>query len=125
MNHWANSYTAKAAQLGIVGGYGNGKFGPSDPVTFEQAVTMVVRAIGENDKATFYGGYPNGYLRVADENNLLNGIQAVQGQGLSRGAVATLLYNYYITQNYSGTPNDGHIHNYMHKRRGAPVFGPT
>lgn len=115
MEHWANANIAKASELGIVGGYGGGKFGPSDPVTYEQAITMIVRAIGENDKANFYGGYPNGYIRVADESNLLNGIQATQGQGLSRGAVAMLLYNYYITQNYSGTPNDGHIHNYIEK----------
>lgn len=115
MEHWANANIAKASELGIVGGYGGGKFGPSDPVTYEQAITMIVRAIGEDDKANFHGGYPNGYIRVADESNLLNGIQATQGQGLSRGAVAMLLYNYYITQKYSGTPNDGHIHKYIEK----------
>ena len=43
--HWANKYIAKAAELSIVSGYGNGKFGPNDMVTYEQAVTMVVRAL--------------------------------------------------------------------------------
>lgn len=115
MEHWANANIAKASELGIVGGYGGGKFGPGDSVTFEQAVTMVVRAIGEGDKATSYGGYPNGFIQVAQEKNLLNGIQAVQGQGLSRGAVAMLLYNYYITQNNSGTSSNvgEHTHNYI------------
>lgn len=115
MEHWANANIAKASELGIVGGYGGGKFGPGDSVTFEQAVTMVVRAIGEGDKATSYGGYPNGFIQVAQEKNLLNGIQAVQGQGLSRGAVAMLLYNYYITQNNSGTSHNvgEHTHNYI------------
>ncbi|MDE6568262.1 MAG: S-layer homology domain-containing protein, partial [Lachnospiraceae bacterium] len=59
VNHWANAYIAKASQLGIVGGYGGGKFGPGDPVTFEQAVTMVVRSINEEATAVAYGGYPN------------------------------------------------------------------
>ena len=113
LTHWANSYIAKAAQLGIVGGYGNGKFGPSDTVTFEQAVTMVIRAIGENDKATSYGGYPNGFIQVAEERFLLEGIQAKQGQGLSRGAVAMLLYNYYLWM--PAKPNDGHTHQYIEK----------
>ncbi len=115
MEHWANANIAKASELGIVGGYGGGKFGPGDSVTFEQAVTMVVRAIGEGDKATSYGGYPNGFIQVAQEKNLLNGIQAVKGQGLSRGAVAMLLYNYY--QNNPGTSSDvgKHTHNYVTK----------
>lgn len=115
MEHWANANIAKASALGIVGGYGGGKFGPGDPVTFEQAVTMVVRAINEEETAVAYGGYPNGYLLVAQEKNLLNGIQAKQGQGLSRGAVAMLLYNYYTTQNNPGTSSNvgEHTHNYI------------
>ena len=91
--HWANAYVGKVAELGIVGGYGNGKYGPGDPVTYEQAITMIIRTIGEGDRANSNGGYPNGFIQVAQEKNLLNGIQAVQGQGLSRGAVAMLLYN--------------------------------
>lgn len=115
--HWANAYVGKVAELGIVGGYGNGKYGPGDPVTYEQAITMIVRTIGEGDRANSNGGYPNGFIKVAQEKNLLNGIQAVQGQGLSRGSVAMLLYNYYITQNNPGTSsNPGeHTHNYIEK----------
>ena len=105
--HWGNAYIGKASELGIVGGYGGGKFGPGDPVTYEQAITMIVRAIGEGDKASSYGGYPNGFIQVAREKNLLNGIQAVQGQGLSRGAVAMLLYNYYVALNNPSTPIEG------------------
>lgn len=114
-NHWANAYVGKVAELGIVGGYGNGKYGPGDPVTYEQAITMIVRTIGEGDRANYNGGYPNGFIQVAQEKNLLNGIQAVQGQGLSRGAVAMLLYNYY--QNNPGTSSDvgKHTHNYVTK----------
>lgn len=115
--HWANAYVGKVAELGIVGGYGNGKYGPGDPVTYEQAITMIVRTIGEGDRANSNGGYPNGFIQVAQEKNLLNGIQAVQGQGLSRGAVAMLLYNYYTTQNNSGPSSDvgEHTHNWVTK----------
>ena len=97
----------KASELGIVGGYGDGIFGPSDPVTYEQAVTMIVRAIGEGDKASSYGGYPDGFLLVAQEHGLLEGIQAARGQGLSRSSVAVLLYNY-----YTAAPGDSHVHSW-------------
>lgn len=113
--HWANPYISKAAELGIVSGYGNGKFGPSDSVTYEQAITMVIRAIGESNQAISYGGYPGGFIQVAEERFLLDGIQAKQGQGLSRGSVAMLLYNYYITQNNPGNSSNvgEHTHNYV------------
>lgn len=111
--HWANPYISKAAELGIVSGYGNGKFGPSDSVTYEQAITMVIRAIGESNQAISYGGYPGGFIQVAEERFLLDGIQAKQGQGLSRGSVAMLLYNYYLWT--PAKPNDGHTHQYIEK----------
>ena len=81
ITHWANACVGKASELGIVGGYGDGIFGPSDPVTYEQAVTMIVRAIGEGDKASSYGGYPDGFLQVAQERNLLKGSRRSRGRG--------------------------------------------
>lgn len=92
-SHWANQYVGIAAELGIVGGYGNGKFGPSDPVTYEQAVTMVIRAVGGEPEAVDVGGYPDGYISVAEENGLLNGISSRTGDPMSRADVAVILYN--------------------------------
>lgn len=94
--HWANGYVGKAASLGIVNGYGGGKFGPSDDVTYEQAVTMIIRAIGGNEVALEYGGYPDGYMFVAEENALLDGVNAKNSEPLSRSDIAQILYNYYI-----------------------------
>ena len=96
INHWANMYISKATELGIISGYGNGKFGPSDNLTYEQAVTMIIRAIGGNDVAQEYGGYPDGYLAAADENGLLENISSKKGEALSRSDVAQILYNYYL-----------------------------
>lgn len=95
VGHWANACVGKAAELGIINGYGDGKFGPSDHVTYEQAVTMVIRAIGEGDTAVKYGGYPDGFLAAAKENSLLDGILAEKGEPLSRADISVLLYNYY------------------------------
>lgn len=50
-NDTNNSEILKAANLGIVSGYGNGIFGPNDLITREQIATMLVRMI---DKAVSY-----------------------------------------------------------------------
>lgn len=93
ITHWANPYISKAAEFGIVEGYGNGRFGPSDPVTYEQAVTMIIRAVGGEPEALVAGGYPEGYLAVAREYNLLAGVSAKQGEPMIRANIAILINN--------------------------------
>lgn len=96
VGHWANGYISKAASFGIVNGYGGGKFGPSDAVTYEQAVTMIIRGIGFTEDAENMGGYPDGFLNLAENLGLLEGISAQKNEALSRADIAILLYNYYI-----------------------------
>lgn len=102
VTYWANKYVGKAASLGIVNGYGGGKFGPTDGVKYEQAVTMIIRAIGGNGAAIERGGYPDGYMLVAEENGLLSGLSAKKGEPLSRSDIAQILYNYYILSSSIG-----------------------
>lgn len=91
--HWSNAYISRAAELEIINGYGNGNFGPSDPVTYEQAVAMVVRAIGGEPEAQAAGGYPTGYLAVVQEYGLLEGITLNKGQPMVRADIAVLINN--------------------------------
>lgn len=92
-SHWGNAYVAKAASLGILSGYGNGKFGPDDTVTYEQALTMVVNALGCGGSAGYYGGYPNGYVTAADKLGLLSNINSGIGKKQTRGNIAIMLFN--------------------------------
>lgn len=108
-NHWANKYVTKAAELGAISGYGNGKFGPSDNVTYEQAITMIVNALNGFDLAQAAGGYPNGYLSLAIEHNLLDGVTSEVGEPLSRSDIAIILFNcnnFYFNENTENY-NDG------------------
>lgn len=91
--HWANAYISRAAELEIVNGYGNGNFGPSDPVTYEQAIAMVVRAVGGEPEAQAAGGYPTGYLAAVQEYGLLEGITLKKGQPMVRADIAVLINN--------------------------------
>ena len=92
-SHWASSYIAWAYDRGIINGYGNGKFGPSDTVTYEQAVKMLMCAIGYGDLAVKAGGYPNGYISVAGEHGFLEGVENTFGRPAARAGIAVLAAN--------------------------------
>ncbi len=46
MANWSRGLVQQAARLGIIKGYGDGNFGPLDPVTQGQMATFLVRALG-------------------------------------------------------------------------------
>ena len=86
--HWAGGYISTAYGLGIINGYGDGKFGPEDTVTYEQAVKMVVCALGYEPMAANKGGWPAGYTSVAASIGLTKGMS-----NSARGDIAVLMYN--------------------------------
>ena len=45
-SHWAYNDITEAASLGFINGYGDGRFGPNDPLTREQWIALVTRVIG-------------------------------------------------------------------------------
>jgi len=87
-DHWASGYVNIANQNGIIAGYGDGKFGPEDEVTYEAAVKMLVCALGFEPMAAQKGGWPTGYLVVANNYKVTDGVS-----GSTRGDIATLVYN--------------------------------
>ena len=86
--HWAAGYINTAAGLGIINGYGDGKFGPEDTVTYEQAVKMVVCALGYEAMAADRGGWSAGYTSVAANIGLTKDMSSSV-----RGDIAVLIYN--------------------------------
>lgn len=92
-SHWANGYVAIAAQYEIINGYGNGKFGPSDPVTCEQMLKMLVCAYGWQGIAEEQGGWPSGYVSVAREYGYTQNTSQNVGENATRSTVATYIYN--------------------------------
>lgn len=91
--HWASGYINIATKLGLVNGMGDGTYAPEAPITYEQAVTLIVRTLGYEPSAQTKGGYPYGYLIVANEIELLDGVTGVQGAPASRGIVAQITDN--------------------------------
>lgn len=90
---WAAGYVNVASKMGFVKGMGDGTFAPNAPVTYEQAVTMVMRALGYEPAAEAKGGYPYGYLIVANEIGLLDKVNGTTGAPAPRGLVAKVVDN--------------------------------
>ena len=103
---WYTEAIRWATSQGIVGGYGNGKFGPNDPITREQLAVMLWRYSGSpaatnkelhfNDESEI-SGFALEALRWAVESGILNGYGdgrlGPQGQA-TRAQVAQMLKNF-------------------------------
>lgn len=92
-DHWASGYVNVAQAQGIINGYGNGLFGPEDKVTYEQAVKMIVSALGYDLAAAQKGGYPTGYLAIASSKGVTKNANGKVGDAAKRSAIAILVYN--------------------------------
>lgn len=92
-SHWANGYINVAHTHGLVVGDDTGYFRPDSRITFEEAMTIFVRATGYEPLALSKGGYPNGYVAAAGENGLADDVAGTLKQGITRGNVAVLANN--------------------------------
>ncbi len=82
---------AFAEGMGIIEGYGNGKFGPNDGIKYQDALVMMIRALGYEEEGMVY---PYGYIQKAIKLNLHKNIVGVgYGDTLTRGETAQLIYN--------------------------------
>ena len=92
--HWADAWIALAAGRGLVIGTGDGNFTPDRQVSYDEAITMIIRALGYTDNSNELKNmtWPTNFKVKASELKLLDGIKLVAG-GADRGGVAQLLFN--------------------------------
>lgn len=95
-NHWAAGYIGWAVKNEIINGYGDGRYGPSDFVTYEQAIKMTVCAAGYGDAALDAGGWPEGYIDVANGLGLLTGVDETPSAPMTRANVAVMISNLFL-----------------------------
>lgn len=100
--HWASSYINLACSLGLVSGYGNGRFGPDDPVTLGQAAKVLLGLLGytTEDVGPFF---PEDDLALAASLGLTDGMNAGDAS-LTRGDAALLLSRLLTLQTKDGQP---------------------
>ena len=92
-DHWATGAINVADQQGMVIGDDVGTFRPDDKVLLQEAITIMVRAMGYEPAAEERGGYPTGYLYVASNNQLFRGLSGTAGETATRGDIAQLIFN--------------------------------
>lgn len=89
--HWAYHAVAHAKANGIVNGMGDGTFAPYHSVTNVQAVKMIVATLGYSIEADHLGGYPHGYMNVADKLGITKGLTLVNDSPALRQDIAIML----------------------------------
>lgn len=91
---WAIPYVEYASNLNIVNGVGNGKFNPNGLVTYEQAVTMIVRALGYTDQCKEMNGtWPAIYVQKGMALGIFEDVVNGGANGANRGDIAIMLFN--------------------------------
>lgn len=94
VDHWARHYIKTAYDMGIINGTGERTFEPDNPVTYEQAVKMMVCALGYDVTAQSKGGYPGGYMSVgADLGITKNIVNQANSEPALRQVIAQVVYN--------------------------------
>ena len=89
-SHWAANYIQKAVNAGWIEGFPDNTVRPDDSITFEQAVTVVCRAL---DLTHSYYSYPEDYISTAIEYSITDGVNSVIDEEINRGEAAKIIIN--------------------------------
>lgn len=88
----ARKYVETIVRNGVMSGYSETSFGPEDYVTNKQIVKIILSMLGAETIAKLRGGYPDGYMDVAEELGLI--LNTGKADKVTRRIdVAELLYN--------------------------------
>lgn len=92
-DEWKVKAVRIASDLGIVAGMGDGTFAPDSPVTYEQAVKMLVCLLKYEPMAKGLGGWPAGYIAAGAQIGLTKKATAASTEPAPRQIIAQLVYN--------------------------------
>lgn len=95
-DHWGYGYIKIASDAKLVNGYADGTFKPDGKVTYGEATTMIVRALGYEDAVKKSKlSWPDNYMDYADEElELFKNMSTFKASSNAiRGDVALILWN--------------------------------
>lgn len=88
---------------GVFKGDGNGNFRPLDKMTCAEGVKVIMSALGYDELAAAYGGYPAGYFVCAAENKITSGIRLDGERSMTWGDALKLFANAVDTKIFKQT----------------------
>ena len=111
-DHWGRGYVNLAATTPVgegedagrlISGVGNGNFEPDRAITYGEAVTILIRALGYTDEqvGTIW---PGDYVAKAGEIGLSDGVSAAAGSSITRAQAAQLFVNMLTCKTSAKTP---------------------
>lgn len=89
--HWAAQEIKYVTDCGFMSAYKDGKFYPSDNVSYEEMVMAFVKVTGYEVNAKIKGGTVNSYIATAAEVGILNNI--IRGEYVTRAQLLNMTYN--------------------------------
>ena len=92
-DEWKVKAIRIASDLKVVAGMGDGTFQPDSPVTYEQAVKMLVCLLKYEPMAKGLGGWPAGYIAAGSQIGLTAKAVATATEPAPRQIIAQLVYN--------------------------------
>ena len=119
--HWAYDDIQFAVNAGLLKGYEDGRFGPEDNITYEQAAAIICRLLYLGND--YY--YPEGYVSAAIENGITDGIDSTIGEALNREQAAKFIINAMTAQDIAKDEEDysDYIINSMRGYAGGAIKG--
>ncbi len=98
--HWGLGWVNASRSLGLISGYPNGSFGPADPITFGQAVTVLMRALDYTDEQVGFN-WPLSYINKAASIGMTKGLTRSPNDPVSRADAARMIYNLLYIPKYN------------------------
>ena len=92
-DHWASGYINVAHAQQIINGYPDGTYRPENTVAYEEAIKMIVVALGYELAAQAKGGWSQGYLAIASGEGITRNANGTVGSAAARSTIAVLVYN--------------------------------
>ncbi|MBE7031529.1 MAG: S-layer homology domain-containing protein [Ruminococcaceae bacterium] len=90
---WAIANIRTARELGIINGYDDGTFKPNNNVSYEEAVKMIVCALGYGEMGAEGAFWYSKYLMTAKSLGFLDGAGGAVATPATRATIASMLYN--------------------------------
>jgi len=93
LDHQYEPYIKTLAKIGIIGGTADGKVLPDGEITFGEASAVLVKSLGYSVAAEAKGGFPTGYLAVANQLDLFDSVENSLSGTLTKGDAAVVMEN--------------------------------
>ncbi|WP_026486246.1 S-layer homology domain-containing protein [Caldanaerobius polysaccharolyticus] len=98
---WYYNYVTEAALNGLISGYADGTFKPNNPISYQEGLAILIRALGYSD-SDLSGIWPANYINKASELGLTDGISLNPENKLDRKTTAILI-NQFLLLNKKGS----------------------